>query len=63
MEQTSSEKNPYGKKGGDTARLIIDRVIDKNFKSNVNQDPSEKSIGEMEEEIMALVNKHVKFLE
>ena len=61
MEQSS--ENQYGSKGGETARAIIDRVLNENFKSSPSEPSGEKTIGQMEDEIMRLVQKHVKFLD
>lgn len=61
MEQSS--ENPYGSKGGETARAIIDRVINENFRDASSEQSGEKTIGQMEDEIMLLVQKHVKFLD
>jgi len=57
MEETS---NPYGKRGGEVAKQIIDNVIASNFKKRIPSE--EKTIGEMEDEIMKLVQDNVKFI-
>jgi len=54
--------NPYGKVGGGVAKEIIDRVIRENFKENNNRNPSDRTIGEMSDEIMKLVHENVKFI-
>ena len=61
MEEKTSG-NPYGRRGGETAKQIIDRVVYQNFKKT-NKEPYKKSIGEMEDELIKLVYKHVKFIE
>ena len=52
--------NPYGKAGDVTTKQIIDRVL-RNF-SSPNAERGEKTIGEMEDEIMKKVQEKVQII-
>ncbi len=58
-----SEANPYGKSGDATTKQIIDRVL-KNFGgSSQKKESSEKTIGEMEDEILKEVHSRAQFID
>ena len=65
MKREMSDRNPYGKAGDETTKQIIDRAL-RNFKkeesSNVSGINQEKSIGEMEDEILKMVHEKIEYI-
>jgi len=64
MKTRNESANPYGKAGDVTTKQIIDRVL-RNFDGNKESKKaqSEKSIGEMEDEILKEVHTRAEFID
>ena len=61
--ERNESANPYGKAGDVTTKQIIDRVL-RNFDSNEKKkSQTEKSIGDMEDEILKEVHTKAEFID
>lgn len=64
MKTRNESANPYGKAGDVTTKQIIDRVL-RNFGDNKDskKEKSDKSIGEMTDEILKEVHTRAEFID
>ena len=64
IKRDRAELNPYGKSGDVTTKQIIDRVL-RNFGSGDanKKESSEKTIGDMEDEILKEVHTRAQFID
>ena len=60
MRTQVAKDNPYGAAGDITTKQIIDRILNQHFDSSPNRS---KTIGEIEDEMMAQVQQKVKMVD
>lgn len=60
--ERNGSANPYGKAGDETTKKIIDRVL-RTMDSSEKKKGQEKTIGEMEDEILKEVHTRAKFID